>query len=772
MTPPIPCQERVVSASECHCQVTGKQVLQTTSSATIPFPPLSHAYQESVPTTNSQPDIFQLDKHGLVAMFWRTVSSNLGAILQSCTTVAVGGYLAYSMLQTLSSSSTKGSAKGKLTEYTNPDNIEPTRTQQILSICKPAELEACQGYTPPHLPQKRKALEAFDDLPARATKRTRSEPPHAAYRLVIPDGNKPLTMLRGGFNPPPDFKHTVDTESECSDESVDDAAGDIDKLGHFHHVKTSINFDALKQVALRTRRQIQHHLLAESDDVYGLEDDLACDIVGEPQHGTFNIVYTLKFSDGIQWVTRIPGHGDSFEPLDKIKMDSEYQTMRHLRDETTIPLPTIHYWTTENTEIGSAFALMQCMDGFSLNHLWDTELTEHQRLRILSDVAKYMSQLQKLRYDSVGILRHAQGTGTPVIGPQIYLTSTHLETNDVPWGEAFEDQQYGCYADHLESSWDQCQDLPKRFRCEMAILQLAVESIPDHIDMACGKSIHMPDLNSHNVLIDKHGTISAFLDWDMVGTAPTSVGSAKFPPWIAQEWLRPQALIDELEEENDEEDCDDDVHRDTSSSTFAQMSRQMSRYRQYYAAVYSRCMARTQEHYDPRTTTASHVLEALEVAINHREERPAIVVKLLDHAFDGDPPFSLKEYGDACMNDDTNEYNEMIRKAFKTMWHAEWEQPQYVNIMLDADGDRCAAEAIRGHQVTEEKVYESAIVEEENDICIDDSAGSTSGSEDDGDRDDTQDTNYGDVISEEAAKLEDHREEECRAMWDEDETPE
>ena len=39
----------------------------------------------------------------------------------------------------------------------------------------------------------------------------------------------------------------------------------------------------------------------------------------------------------------------------------------------------------------------------------------------------------------------------------------------------------------------------------------------------------------------------------------------------------------------------------------------------------------------------------------------------------GEPPFTLSEYADAFEADDTKEYDDMLRKAFGTMWHADWE---------------------------------------------------------------------------------------------------
>lgn len=79
-------------------------------------------------------------------------------------------------------------------------------------------------------------------------------------------------------------------------------------------------------------------------------------------------------------------------------------------------------------------------------------------------------------------------------------------------------------------------------------------------------------------------------------------------------------------------------------------------------------------------TTVSHIMEALCIALTVPMARSPIIEKLLDHAFNGAPPFTRMQYCNAFVAGNTTEKDALIKEAFATMWHAEWESP--------SDGDK------------------------------------------------------------------------------------
>ena len=123
-----------------------------------------------------------------------------------------------------------------------------------------------------------------------------------------------------------------------------------------------------------------------------------------PRCGSYNIIYPLPFSNGVKWLVRIPGRGQIFQGLHRVRMDSEYQTMRYVRANTSIPLPEIYYLGLPANEGGSAFALIEHLPGRPLSDVWEV-FTQRQRLGVLKGNVKVMAQLQFCHFDKLGMLR-------------------------------------------------------------------------------------------------------------------------------------------------------------------------------------------------------------------------------------------------------------------------------------------------------------------------------------------------------------------------------
>ena len=71
-----------------------------------------------------------------------------------------------------------------------------------------------------------------------------------------------------------------------------------DPLALFSSVIASIAPHSLTSLAIRVREKKTRSV--ESDAVYG------CTVVQPPTCGSFNLIYTFEFSDGVKWIMRIP----------------------------------------------------------------------------------------------------------------------------------------------------------------------------------------------------------------------------------------------------------------------------------------------------------------------------------------------------------------------------------------------------------------------------------------------------------------------------------
>ena len=332
--------------------------------------------------------------------------------------------------------------------------------------------------------------------------------------------------------------------------------------------------------------------------------------------------------------------------LDKVKMESEYQTMRYIRSNTTMPLPEVYYWQTEADEAGAAFALMEYLPGRPLYQVWKESLNEKIRLRVLRNIANYTSQLQFVHFDKLGVLNfHDDGSVHGVDGQIAFVGNAETET---PWdGGTKAGRPYKTYHEKLFETWDDCSGLHKSGQADMVILRKAVESIPAELLPEGTNPLDMADLDSQNILVDDDGNVTGLIDWDSSGPFPAVLGCARYPPWLMEDW-GPW--------------YDYDADAEAAESPYMDPSPdEMNCYRRCYATAFAK-YSRGVEEYDPRMTHVSHLLWAIEVAIKHDFGRHEVVEHLLNRAFGGKYPTDAAE--------------EQIEKAFAKMWHAEWIEPE------------------------------------------------------------------------------------------------
>ena len=222
--------------------------------------------------------------------------------------------------------------------------------------------------------------------------------------------------------------HTENNKVSDQERDSEESDDEIDILENFQPVMASLDIDALRMVAVRTRKG----LLASSDT----HEDLSCSIEEPPKAGSYNLVYIIQFSDGIKWVARTPGKGLAFTELDTHQMTTDCQTMVYIKNSTSVPLPKIYKWETTCETVGAPCALMDCLEGKPLSTLWFDKAwsTEEKRWKTLTNIAEAISSLGTTRFDRIGALQFA-AAGQPMgVGKYVYSNTTYEE--DTPWGIA------------------------------------------------------------------------------------------------------------------------------------------------------------------------------------------------------------------------------------------------------------------------------------------------------------------------------------------------
>lgn len=186
----------------------------------------------------------------------------------------------------------------------------------------------------------------------------------------------------------------------------------------------------------------------------------------------------------------------------------------------------------------------------------------------------------------------------------------------------------------------------KRAKTSFEILRFATEPIPRFHGERPPLSSLAKDLNHQNIPADNDSNVVGFIDWDSVRISPNCREFARYPSWITRNW-------DPVNYGYSEEE---DSQYESSSQG-------------YYATVFEGLVL---PNFDARHTRLPHLTEAISIGMSDSLSRGSISVKLLDHAFNSNPPFELFDYVNAYMKDATSEMDKLMKEAFKNMWHAEW----------------------------------------------------------------------------------------------------
>ena len=435
-------------------------------------------------------------------------------------------------------------------------------------------------------------------------------------------------------NGPPDERNralqnidssTPKNEEEDSDDDPHTQAKDDDdydyddELVDFRPILESLDLKKLGRVAMMVRV----HYEQAKDSMHlrlGLQDLLmmTCRVDPMPMFHTQNLAFGIAFSDGVKWAARIPGQGtkERFQQLDVEKMETECQSMRYIRSNATFPIPELFYWTTSTSLVGTPFALMSFVEGRPLGPAWMLEYTDQQRLEVLSEVAKYMSDFHKFSFDTLGMLDFAEDGHVKGVRGEIQIHSCFFS----PWETTVELPTRQTFMEAALAALDKlnAEEASIRRKGGCHLLRTFLQSMPDVLTQETRFRLSPPDFDFYKVFVNEQGHITGVIHWEGVHLEPSCTGFARFPPWICQDW-EPQTYYYDAPAPLEEQ-------RKYYSSPEA-----LSRYRQHYATVIASHLVDT-EDYDPRMTTLSHIVNALMMAINDSTFAGGIEDKLLDHA--------------------------------------------------------------------------------------------------------------------------------------------
>jgi aminoglycoside phosphotransferase (APT) family kinase protein len=159
-----------------------------------------------------------------------------------------------------------------------------------------------------------------------------------------------------------------------------------------------------------------------------------CTVDPQPKSGSYNVVFTIRFEDGLKWIARLPKA--ECNPTLTRRLELDVIGMRFIQDRTTIPLPPIYdFNSTEDNVLGRPYMIQSFVDGSPLSELWfDPDwFTKSKRLTVWRSLASYMSELSAFEFSHIGSLDQDPETGAHFVSP-LHAAIDEMDTDSEPEG--------------------------------------------------------------------------------------------------------------------------------------------------------------------------------------------------------------------------------------------------------------------------------------------------------------------------------------------------
>jgi len=105
----------------------------------------------------------------------------------------------------------------------------------------------------------------------------------------------------------------MDQDTYASPEVMSSKSGKKqgDNLPLFRKVLKQLKFDGIRSVAASVRRakQFNDNTSNQAHSSTSTTPPIDCKVEKEPRWGSYNLVYHIRFEDGIQWMLKIPANG-------------------------------------------------------------------------------------------------------------------------------------------------------------------------------------------------------------------------------------------------------------------------------------------------------------------------------------------------------------------------------------------------------------------------------------------------------------------------------
>lgn len=408
--------------------------------------------------------------------------------------------------------------------------------------------------------------------------------------------------------------------------SDDEEEGQDEKAELFSAVLSRLDKDHLPQLAAAVRQR-------SGDQHEGVPT------VEEPVYGSYHLLFPLLFPDGIRWMAKFPVNGtpEKWNELSSRALDAEANTMRLLKKETTIPLPTVFdFSATADNKLGCPYILMSFIAGKPLYDVWfghrqgsmSPETVEGCRTRALQDIASAMTQLKQFSFEKGGFLTFDSDGNPSGVGPMRRVDHQAMLDRWFVDDDASNDPIYveSPTFDHLHEYYTFALGLHEQVKPFPRGVALLLKALVDCIPPSTGTKpfvLAHPDYDIQNFIVSDEGELQGIIDWDGVAAVPRRAGSERYPGWLTRDW---DPVMYGYQESMDEGGEPEEVWEDSPET--------LKHFRKLYRDMVATCRETwkgpVEAIPDEGITRMSLVIENLVIAADEPQSRNEILRKIVN----------------------------------------------------------------------------------------------------------------------------------------------
>ncbi|KZV98979.1 hypothetical protein EXIGLDRAFT_266179 [Exidia glandulosa HHB12029] len=238
--------------------------------------------------------------------------------------------------------------------------------------------------------------------------------------------------------------------------------------------------------------------------------------------GGCNLHLPATFSDGVEWIVRIPQQHVRLPPLalHRAIVTSEIATLKYLK-AIDLPIPKVFdIQLSESNPAGVSFVVCEFVRGEPC--MWK-QPTAAQRTHFISQYARVLVRLSEHPFSSIGVLQSEGGEIGPVLDPEFVDCYDDTYTRIGPFPSSRE------YYHHLlRTILAEVRDGRRYISCpvdgylvHLQLLEVIDLLYPTESQASDGQFfIKHPDDKGDNFLVDEDFNITALIDWERTKTCP------------------------------------------------------------------------------------------------------------------------------------------------------------------------------------------------------------------------------------------------------------